>query len=81
MYLAANGGDHHAVHVKGIKKKKLIRIMFRTLNILANDNSDLKTGAETSVEACAHLIGQSQIKQSDCDQVRNAFVAVGLLSQ
>jgi len=78
MYLAANGGDHHDVHVKGIKTKKLVRIMFRTLAVLA-DNSDLKMAARNSVEACTDLIGKFQIKQADCDQVRNAFVAVGLL--
>ena len=79
MYLAANGGDHHDMHVNGIKAKKLSRIMFRTLAILA-DNSDLKMAARNSVESCTDLIGRSQIKQADCDQVRNAFVAVGLLS-
>lgn len=80
MFLAANGGDHHDVHVKGIKRQKLVRIMFRTLEKLGA-SSDLKMGAETSVEACAGLIGRFQIKQVDCDQVNNAFVAVGLLSQ
>jgi Zn-dependent metalloprotease len=80
MYLAANGGDHHGVHVEGIKGQKLVRIMFRTLEKLGA-SSDLKTGAETSVKACTSLIGQFHIKQADCNQVKNAFVAVGLLSQ
>jgi hypothetical protein len=66
--------------VKGIKTQKLVRIMFRTLHKLGA-SSDLKMGAQTSVEACAGLIGKFQIKQVDCDQIRYAFVAVGLLSQ
>jgi Zn-dependent metalloprotease len=79
MYLAANGGGHHGIHVTGIKKNKLVRIMFRTMNQKLTTFSDLKTTAEKSVESCSDLIGKYQIKQADCTEVKKAFTAVGLL--
>jgi Zn-dependent metalloprotease len=83
MYLAANGGDHHSVPVHGIGKKKLTRIVFWTLrNKELSTAMGMKAFAETSHEACTELSAKKkyQILHADCNQVKNAFVAVGLMS-
>jgi neutral peptidase B len=83
MYLAANGGDHHNVRVKGIGKEKLVRIIFRALHSKRiTQDITMKPFAELSQETCTQMSAKKihQITQSNCDQVKNAFVAVGLMN-
>ncbi|HEU4686047.1 MAG TPA: M4 family metallopeptidase, partial [Nitrospira sp.] len=90
MFLAANGGDHHNVHVEGIGSGKLVRIIFRALrNKAITPNINMKEFARKSHEACTDLMEKSVIRnpvftrlnivKANCDQIQNAFAAVGLM--
>jgi Zn-dependent metalloprotease len=77
-YLAAAGGIHHGVTVKGIGRKKLTRILYETLEERLDPSSDMNTAAQAIVTSCKDLIGQYGISTANCADVKNAFAAIGL---
>lgn len=77
-YLAAAGGIHHGVSVKGIGRKKLTRILYATLEERLDPSSDMNTAAQAIVASCKDLIGHYRISSVDCADVKNAFAAIGL---
>jgi Zn-dependent metalloprotease len=77
-YLASVGGDHHGVHVKGIKSKKLTRILYRALLLWDPYSADMNTTAQVIAKSCTDLVGQYKITKANCIQVKKAFEAVGL---
>ncbi|MDX2287282.1 MAG: M4 family metallopeptidase [Hyphomicrobiaceae bacterium] len=80
-WLSSEGGRHRGVVVKGIGRDKLGRIAYRALVVHMNPSSTLKDAAEGFETACLELAGANVagFVSSDCDRVRNAQIAVGLL--
>lgn len=77
-YLLAEGGRHRDISVRGISRQKLAYIyydvMARRLPLIAS----FAQARETTLAACRAMIGQHDISTEDCDQVKNAFAAVGI---
>jgi len=80
-FLIAEGGRHRGAVVKGIGRKKLGRIAYRALVAHLNPSSGLKESAETFHTSCSELarINVANIVSEDCNRVREAQHAVGLV--
>jgi thermolysin len=76
-YLVSEGGEG----VTGIGKQKLARIAYRALTSKLNKSTGLIDAASAFVAACNDLAGVNvaMIKSADCDQVKAAQQAVGLV--
>ncbi len=95
LYLLVKGDTHPAtiirqgdvvyqpVAVAGIGKSRVERIYFHALNRdYLKARSTFREFAEGVIKACRDLVGSDpakDIKESHCTQVRNAFLAVGVL--
>ena len=80
--LIADGGTHHAVAVGAVGHDKLARIAYRSLTAHLNTGSGMQEAAEAFVRSCEELsvAGAGDLKPDDCDQVRRAAQAVGLVA-
>jgi Zn-dependent metalloprotease len=76
-YLISEGGEG----VTGIGKEKLARIAYRALTSKLNKSTGLIDAASAFVSACNDLAGANvdNIKSGDCEQVKAAQQAVGLV--
>ena len=80
-YLVADGGEHRGVTVEGIGMTKLARLTYRALTSQLNRSSGLIDAANAFVDSCDDFVANSagNFVQGDCDQVRRARQAVGLI--
>ncbi len=81
-FLIAEGGRHRGQSVKGIGRTKLERIAYRALTTHLTQSSGLVDSAEAFWTSCAELAqgGVYGFTSNDCDRVRDAQTAVGLIS-
>lgn len=81
FFLAAEGGRHRGVVVKGLGREKIGRIAYRALVAYINPSSGLSDAAELLGSACGDLADNKAagVVAEDCDRIRDAQVAVGLL--
>lgn len=80
--LMADGGTHHSISVVAIGHDKLARIAYRSLTAHLNTGSGMQEAAEAFVTSCDELTaaGAGDLTASDCEQVRKAGQAVGLVA-
>lgn len=82
FFLAAEGGRHRGNVNKGIGREKIGRITYRALVAYINPSSGLSETAELMRAACSDLADNKAagIVADDCDRIRDAQTAVGLLA-
>lgn len=80
-FLVAEGGRHRGTVVKGIGREKMGRIAYRALTTQITASSGLAQSAEGFVSACVEYVasGVPGFAEADCDQVRLAQKATGLV--
>lgn len=77
-YLLAEGGESDDVRVEGITRQKMQYIYYDVIAHRLTLTSNFKQARQATIEACQSFIGQHGIVTDDCDQVKNAFAAVGI---
>jgi len=80
LFLASQGGSQSGVTVAGIGTSKVGRIVYRALTTKLIPTSTFLDAAKASYEACNELVFAQVVTVPDCEQVRLAFAAVGLLT-
>ncbi len=80
-WLVSEGGRHRGVIVKGIGRDKLGRVAYRAMVVHMNPSTTLKDASDGFETACLELAGGkvAGFEPSDCDRIRDAQIAVGLL--
>jgi hypothetical protein len=77
-YLLVQGGKSkdNKIEVKGIGKEKAQQIFFQVL--VYRHPSRFSIARNATIDACISLQGKYGISASDCEQVKNAFAAIGV---
>jgi len=76
-YLLAVGGNKSGVKIQGIGIPKMVKIFFLGLHYMEK-NADFLSARSSLIYACEVLSGEGQTTLKNCDQVKNAFSAVGI---
>ena len=78
FFLAAEGGRHRGIVVKGIGREKIGRIAYRALVAYVNPSSGLTETADLMRAACSDLAENKAVGvvAEDCDRIRDAQTAV-----
>jgi len=77
-YLLTSGGTFHSVAVTGIGYTKTEQIYYRAMQHYLTTYSDFLSTRFSLYAACQDKIGTYGITSADCDQVLNAWAAVGV---
>jgi len=77
-YLLTAGGEFHSVTVTGIGYTKTEQIYYRAMQHYLTIYSDFANARSSLYAACQDKIGTYGITSADCDQVLNAWTAVGI---
>ncbi len=77
-YLLTSGGTFHSVAVTGIGYTKTEQIYYRAMQHYLTTYSDFLSTRFSLYAACQDKIGTYGITSADCDQVLNAWTAVGV---
>lgn len=77
-YLLSEGGIKGGVTVQKIGKQKVERIYFLTLVYKLTGNANFVQARQATIQSCGSLIGHYGITRDDCEQIKNAFAAVGI---
>ncbi|MCB0195637.1 MAG: peptidase M4 family protein [Anaerolineae bacterium] len=77
-YLMVNGGTFSGVPVTGIGLAKTEQIFYRALNHYLSPLSGFNDIRISTIQSCTDLMGTFGIVNADCNQVQNAWAAVGL---
>jgi len=77
-YLTVVGGTFGGVPVSGIGLTKAEQVFYRALTIYLSPLSGFADVRDSTIQACDDLIGAFGINEGDCDQVQNAWAAVGI---
>lgn len=77
-YLLTAGGTYYGVTVTGLGYTRTEQIYYRALAHYLTIYSDFSAARATLYASCRDLIGSYGITQSHCDQVLNAWAAVGI---
>ena len=72
------GGTFHGVTVTGIGYIKAEQIYYRAMKNYLTTYSDFTAARASLYQSCRDLIGSFGITSDDCDQVSNAWAAVGV---
>ncbi len=84
-YLMAEGIDKNGITIDPVGLYKVQYIYYYALKYGLNSSSQFKQAALTVLGSCSALTrpnefsGKATITNSDCEQVKNAFIAVGLI--
>lgn len=71
--------EFHSIKVRGIGPQKVAKIYYETLQTQLTSNATFRDARDGTVLACMKLIGkEDRITLDDCNQVVNAFAAVGI---
>ena len=77
-YLMVTGGTAYGVPVTGIGLDKTEQIFYAALTNYLSPLSGFRDARDSTIQACNDLIGQFGIIAANCDQVQNAWAAVGV---
>lgn len=77
-YLLTQGGTHYGITVTGLGYTRTEQIYYRALAHYLTTYSDFFAARAALYASCRDLIGSYGITQSHCDQVLNAWAAVGI---
>jgi thermolysin len=77
-YLLTSGGTFHSVAVTGIGYTKTEQIYYRAMQHYLTIYSDFPDARSSLYAACQDKIGTYGITSANCDQVLNAWTAVGI---
>ncbi|HEX9923375.1 MAG TPA: M4 family metallopeptidase, partial [Anaerolineae bacterium] len=77
-YLMVVGGTFGGVPVSGIGLTKSEQIFYAALTNYLSPLSGFADVSDSTIQACDDLFGTFGINTGDCDQVRNAWAAVGI---
>jgi hypothetical protein len=77
-FLAAEGGTHHDITVRGIGRTKLQYIYYEAVTYRLTKNANFAQARAATLRACWYLTGRHGITTDDCDPIRDAFTAVGV---
>ena len=77
-YLLTAGGTFHDITVSGLGYTRTEQIYYRALSQYLTTYSDFHAARAALYASCRDLIGSYGITQSHCDQVLNAWAAVGI---
>lgn len=76
-YLLTAGGTYYGITVSGLGYTRTEQIYYRALAHYLTTYSDFSAARAALYASCRDLIGSYGITQSHCDQVLNAWAAVG----
>lgn len=77
-YLLTAGGTYYGITVTGLGYTRTERIYYRALSHYLTTYSDFYAARAALYTSCRDLIGSYGITQNHCDQVLNAWAAVGI---
>jgi Zn-dependent metalloprotease len=77
-YFMAVGGNKNGAEVVGITINKLQHIFYDSITHDTSPVSSFTQAARSLESACARLVGEHNIDSSDCEQIKQSFVIVGL---
>ena len=77
-YLLTAGGTHYGITVTGLGYTRTEQIYYRALSHYLTVYSDFYAARAALYASCQDLIGSYGITQSHCNQVLNAWAAVGI---
>lgn len=77
-YLLAEGGTRSNINVTGIGRYKTQHIYYHVIQHKLIWAADFHQARQATFESCLTLLGQHEINISDCQQIINAFAAVGI---
>ena len=76
--LLSEGGTFHGITVKAIGRTKFAQIYYYTIIGFLTPTSSFRDARDATILACFQQLGNSGITTDDCQQVANAFAAVGI---
>ncbi|MCB0166979.1 MAG: peptidase M4 family protein [Anaerolineae bacterium] len=77
-YLMVAGGTFSGISVSAVGLSKTEQIFYRALNVYLSPLSGFNDAKNSTIKACKDLIGSFGITAGNCNQVQNAWAAVGL---
>ncbi len=80
-YLMVDGATFNGKTITGIGIPKVAKIYYRTQTMHLTSGSDYQDLYDGLNAACAELVGTAGITSGDCDQVKNAALAVEMNQQ
>ncbi|MFX1552599.1 MAG: M4 family metallopeptidase [Promethearchaeota archaeon] len=80
-YLMAEGGAFNGYTIEGIGLEKMAHVQYRTLTVYLTPSSSLVNDYHALNQSCEDLIGTYGITPHDCEQVKNALLAVEMESE
>ena len=81
VYLMTDGGTFNGQTITGLGITKVAKIYYEVQTNLLTSGSDYADLYDALYQGCTNLIGTSGITSNDCQQVRNATIAVEMNQQ
>ncbi len=78
VYLLTEGGTRNGITVQRLGRNKVQHIYYHVIQYKLIFGANFEQARQATLESCRELINQYEITASDCDQVQNAFAAVGI---
>lgn len=77
LYLLSEGGEKSGIKVYGIGIDTTAQIVFHSLPLL-NNNAKFREARNAMLITCRNFIASGKLSKNHCNQVQNAFAAVGI---